>query len=69
VCLYEIVSWFLGGTYNIDVALMAALVGFASAVICIGIGLIGELLVRHTVDPSQQYVIDRIEVSQDREGE
>jgi glycosyltransferase involved in cell wall biosynthesis len=69
VCLFEFVSWLLGGEYNIHIALMAALVSFAAAVICVGIGLIGELLVRHTVDPSQQYVIDRIEVSQDRAGE
>jgi len=66
VFLFEIVTWALGGEYNIHIALMAALLGFASAVICVGIGLIGELLVRHTVDPSQQYVIDRIEMSENR---
>jgi len=63
VFLWEMAAWYRGGDYNLHIAVVAALVSTAVTAQCFGIGLVGELLVRHTVDPSRQYVIDRVVVS------
>jgi glycosyltransferase involved in cell wall biosynthesis len=68
VFVWEMVAWLRGGDYNVHVAVVAALVSVAVTAQCIGIGLVGELLVRQTVDPSRQYVIDRIVVSPDQDS-
>ena len=61
----ELIAWLRGGAENLHVALLLAFLGIGLSVQCIGIGLVGELLVRHTVDPAEQYVIERVVVSPD----